>query len=168
MEPFAYDATKLRLAEFSSWFETTIEGEPAWVLDFPYATNPVPMNGPRGNPRAHARKIKDVRKRTGNRVFLADIPRLDFCQVQLVWYVTTWGRRDAENLGYLLKAMCDGVVDAGVVVDDVPALMKKHQSDIVRVDHTRNASAWMEFTIRPWQGLASEVLPNHLTGRKPR
>ena len=34
-------------------------------------------------------------------------------------------RRDADNLAPTLKAMCDGVVDAGLVPDDTPNFMTK-------------------------------------------
>jgi hypothetical protein len=159
MEPFRYDPEKRRAAGSASWFAATIAGEPAWVLDLPFATNPVPMNGSHGSYRAKARLTKAVRLRAAYLALAAGIPDLGFCQVQLTWFVRTRGRRDVDNLTRTLKALCDGLVDAGVVPDDVPALMRKHQNDIVRVDASANPVAWMELVVRPWGGLAADVLP---------
>lgn len=46
-------------------------------------------------------------------------------EVRLVWYVKDRRRRDADNLVPTLKALCDGIVDAGVVRDDTPEFMHK-------------------------------------------
>lgn len=45
--------------------------------------------------------------------------------VQLVWVVTDKRRRDSDNTYPTFKAMCDGIVDAGVVTDDTPQYMTK-------------------------------------------
>lgn len=58
-------------------------------------------------------------------------PPLGKCKVSLTWFVNTKHRRDADNIVPTLKALCDGLVDAGVVVDDTPDLMVKTMPEIV-------------------------------------
>ena len=61
------------------------------------------------------------------------------CSASEVWlhYVPRDGRRrDADNLVPILKACCDGLVDAGVVPDDTPELMTKHMPVIDAPDRT--------------------------------
>ena len=56
----------------------------------------------------------------------ARIPRLEHCVVDLDIYFRTNHRRDEDNYVYpLLKSLCDGIVDSGVVVDGTPAFMTK-------------------------------------------
>ncbi|KAA9133730.1 RusA family crossover junction endodeoxyribonuclease [Microbacterium caowuchunii] len=45
--------------------------------------------------------------------------------VTLIWLVTTRHRRDVDNIVPTLKALCDGVVDAGLAADDTPEFMHK-------------------------------------------
>lgn len=45
--------------------------------------------------------------------------------VQLTWVVTDKRRRDSDNIYPTFKAMCDGLVDAGIVPDDTPTYMDK-------------------------------------------
>lgn len=63
---------------------------------------------------------------------LRGIPELDRVDVTLTWVVSTRRRRDADNIVPTLKALCDGLVDAGVVPDDTPDLMVKHMPVIRR------------------------------------
>lgn len=53
--------------------------------------------------------------------------------VGLVWVVPDKRRRDAENPVPTLKALCDGLVDAGLVPDDTPEFMEKLMPVIVYV-----------------------------------
>lgn len=127
-----------------------------WLLDFPWAQNPVPMNGSRGGHYTHAKKVKLARTIAYRSATFAGIPPLKHCRVQLTWYVTTAGRRDPNNLATLLKALQDGIVDAGVVPDDTPDLMDTVMSRIVKVDPKRHRQAWMELTVTRWGGPESE------------
>jgi hypothetical protein len=93
-----------------------------YELHLPWSTNPIPMNGGRGSPFAHARKVRDARATAH---FLAtQLPRLDRIRVELVQYVTTRRVRDEDNLGALAKALVDGLRDdpkkglRGIVPDD--------------------------------------------------
>lgn len=51
--------------------------------------------------------------------------------VQLDWHVNDKRRRDEDNIVPTLKAICDGLVDAGLVPDDTPADMRKEMPRIV-------------------------------------
>jgi crossover junction endodeoxyribonuclease RusA len=84
--------------------------------------------------------------RTTTRFYARDIPPLGKCSVGLTWYVTDKRRRDADNVVPTLKAMCDGLVDALVVVDDTPDLMTKFMPEIVRMPK-EDGPAFMELRI---------------------
>jgi Holliday junction resolvase RusA-like endonuclease len=58
-------------------------------------------------------------------VFAQDRPA-ERVEVTLTWFVKDKRRRDADNLVPTLKALCDGLVDAGIVPDDTPEYMVKH------------------------------------------
>lgn len=51
--------------------------------------------------------------------------------VQLDWHVSDKRRRDVDNAVPTLKAICDGLVDAGLVRDDTPDLMVKMMPRII-------------------------------------
>lgn len=123
-----------------------------WVIDFAWSKNPIPMNGQHGNPRAHARRVRYVRTISRRFADIAGIPPLGRCRVHLTWYVLDARRRDPVNLSYTLKALQDGLVDAGVVPDDTPDLMDTIMPAIVRVSPLRHRDAWMELTIDRWDG----------------
>ncbi|AAT90029.1 phage-related protein [Leifsonia xyli subsp. xyli str. CTCB07] len=76
----------------------------------------------------------------------ARFPHLGCCTVTLTWHVLDRRRRDADNLFRLCKALCDGLVDAGVTLDDTPHLMDKHCRILVE-DRRLHPSAWMTLTI---------------------
>ncbi|GAA2772911.1 hypothetical protein [Saccharopolyspora taberi] len=117
-------------------------------LDLPYQRPPLTANQ-----RMHwARKAKITRAvRHAAKVAARNIPALGRCTVRLVWTVTDRRRRDADNAVPTLKACADGLVDAGIVADDVPALMTKHMPEIVLGD-----TAGLVLIVEP---LAPEVTP---------
>jgi crossover junction endodeoxyribonuclease RusA len=53
------------------------------------------------------------------------VPACSATEVELHYVPRDARRRDADNLVPILKACCDGLVDAGVVPDDTPELMRK-------------------------------------------
>lgn len=53
------------------------------------------------------------------------IPPLEHCIVEMVWTVPNQRVRDEENSMLDFKAICDGLVDAGIVPDDIPKWMTK-------------------------------------------
>jgi len=75
--------------------------------------------------------VRVVRRLTAFKAREAKLADLGACRASLTWYVATKHRRDADNIVPTLKAMCDGLVDAGVVVDDIPQLMDKPMPRIV-------------------------------------
>ena len=76
----------------------------------------------------------------------ARFPALGRCNVTLVWHVRDQRRRDADNLFRLCKALCDGLVDAGVTIDDTPDLMDK-RCRIVVEDRRQHTAAWMTLEV---------------------
>ncbi|QOH58941.1 hypothetical protein C6Y44_04080 [Rhodococcus rhodochrous] len=56
-------------------------------------------------------------------------------------------RRDADNLLPVLKAACDGLVDAGLVPDDTPDLMTKLMPVIHAVEKGRGGALWLTIEI---------------------
>lgn len=60
-----------------------------------------------------------------NSATAALIPPLEHCIVEMVWTVPDRIHRDEENPMLDFKAICDGLVNAGVVPDDIPKYMTK-------------------------------------------
>ena len=117
----------------AEYFDTPELGPEYYDLEFSYDRPPVTANQ-----RLHWRRKADLTAgiRTTTRYLARRIPELGRCEVTLTWYVTDNRRRDADNVVPTLKAMCDGLVDAGVVADDVPSLMKKNMPVISRGDNS--------------------------------
>ena len=106
------------------------EGIHVATIFFPYPSPPITANQ-RLHWRAKARLTKEVRTLAAHRA--SGVYPMGKCRVTLTWIVTTSHRRDADNVVPTLKAMCDGLVDAGVVTDDTPDLMEKLMPVIVKV-----------------------------------
>lgn len=81
------------------------------------------------NQRMHwapkSRLTAQVRMVARAKALASKIPDLSRCSVELVWFVNTKHRRDADNPVLTLKALCDGLVDAEIVPDDTPEYMEK-------------------------------------------
>lgn len=95
-----------------------------WTLDLPYERPPL-----NANQRLHWAKKAALTKQVRAASFWAakdaGIPTCDRVRVTLTWFVRTTTRRDSDNVVPTLKALCDGLVDAGVVDDDTPVWMEK-------------------------------------------
>lgn len=105
--------------------EPTFAHQPAsfdGLIYVPVATNPLSLNG-RMHWRVKAKHTKQWREFAA--VEAARYPALPACDVTLTWFVRDSRRRDEDNLYLLLKALCDGLVDAGVVPDDTSQYMGK-------------------------------------------
>lgn len=115
-------------------FETTFE--------FPWKSPPL-----HANQRIHWAKRKDITKalRTEMHARARHIPDLGKCEVELVWVVADRRRRDADNIVPTLKALCDGLVDAEIVADDVPELMVKRMPSI---RYVKGCTPHFEFTVK--------------------
>jgi len=122
-----------------------------WTIHYDLPKNPLTLNPRRaGAWRAAAKHTKRIRNETHIKALGLHIPILGRCTVQLTWYVLTNGRRDVDNLAKLEKAMCDGLVDAQVCLDDIPEIMTKKRPRIVKVERSlRSGTAYMELVISP-------------------
>ncbi|GAA4774392.1 RusA family crossover junction endodeoxyribonuclease [Microbacterium gilvum] len=65
--------------------------------------------------------------------------------VKLTWVVKDNRRRDADNIYPTFKALCDGLVDGGVVPDDTPQYMDK-LAPFIRLE--KDADPHFELLIR--------------------
>ena len=72
---------------------------------------------------AKARDTDAVRSVTA--LLCRDIAKADKVRVVLTYTPRDKRRRDTDNLVGMLKPICDGIVDAGVVPDDTPEFMVK-------------------------------------------
>lgn len=68
----------------------------------------------------------------------------DKCEVSVKLYHQTNRRRDLDNAVSMLKSMFDGIVDAGVVVDDTPEYMTRKWPEFA----TDKSQPRMEVVIR--------------------
>lgn len=89
-----------------------------WLLPLTI-TAPISMND-RGHWRGRAAKLKRVRGDAFTAAKIARIPALDGFTVELHYAPRDKRRRDPENLIATLKPFVDGLIDAGVAVDDCP------------------------------------------------
>jgi len=106
-----------------------------WVVRLPYTAVPLSLNS-RDHWRERARKVAGIRADTTLGMLAQSVSWLDCRKVDvtLTYVPRDKRRRDADNLVGTLKACCDGIVDAGVVVDDTPDLMVKHMPVILPPD----------------------------------
>lgn len=92
--------------------------------------------------RARARVVKDVR--AAGRLAFARMRGHRHVEVTLVWVVADRRRRDEDNITPTLKALCDGMVDAGVVPDDTPQFMAKNMP---RIEYRPGSIPHVEVTV---------------------
>lgn len=96
-----------------------------WVLTLPWGTPPLSLND-RIHWSTKSTWTKTLRQTAWALAKQAKIPPLPKgCQVGLVYEPPDRRRRDEDNLFATLKPLADGLVDAGVVADDTPDLMRK-------------------------------------------
>lgn len=108
-----------------------------WVIELPWSTPPVKPNGGHGNVYGHAAKVRTTRQTMGVLARQAGIPVLGRCRVLLTWHVPDRIGRDADNLVWTLKPLCDALssgkkpTDHVIVKDDTPEFMVKDMPVIV-------------------------------------
>jgi Holliday junction resolvase RusA-like endonuclease len=111
--------------------QTDGPGPDVYDIDFPWTRPPLTAN----QRLHHLRRAEITRNTRRATSWLArHIPNLGRCEVTLTWTVTDHRRRDSDNLVPTLKAICDGLVDAGITTDDTPDLMVKHMPIIIHGD----------------------------------
>jgi hypothetical protein len=92
----------------------------------------------------YGKRIKELRALARDAALDAHIPPLGRCAVQMFYQPPDSRRRDADGLIATFKPFCDGLVDAHIVEDDVPALMAKHMPVIEPA--RRPARVWLVVT----------------------
>ena len=115
-----------------------------WHFDFDWSKPPLSLNY-----RMHylqaAKITKELRGLSCALAIEQGIPTLQRCEVVLTWFVKDQRKRDDENPVPTLKALCDGLPDAGVVLDDTNRFMVKHMPVI---EYRKGQPASMRLTIR--------------------
>ena len=118
-----------------------------YTLDLGYESPPLSMNS-RMHWRAEARIKKDIRYTAWALARQAKLPTgCAHVTVGLHYRPKRNYRQDADNLMPVLKAACDGLVDAGLVADDTPQLMSKLMPVIHPAEKGREGSLWLTVTI---------------------
>lgn len=117
------------------------------VLRFTWASPPIHLNQSGGHWAKRSTRVADVR-RAGYFAAVNQLRGIDHVTAQLVWWVNTKTKRDTDNVVPTLKALCDGVVDAGVVPDDTPRHMTKPEVQI-RYRDKADGAACMELHLTP-------------------
>jgi Holliday junction resolvase RusA-like endonuclease len=114
------------------------------IVQLPWSKPPLSMND-RPHHMTRARLTKGMRR---DAHMLADdsrLPRgLDRVQVALHYRPRDRRRRDSDNLMPVLKALCDGLVDYGLVADDTPELMTKLMPVIEQPEKGKGGAMWLE------------------------
>jgi crossover junction endodeoxyribonuclease RusA len=118
-----------------------------FTIAVPLRTNPLSLNS-RQHWRTKAHHTKVWRTYAGIHAY--GKPAMPACDVTLTWFVTDSRRRDEDNIYPLLKALCDGLVDAGIVPDDTAAWMGK----ACRIERAPEGTphAYMELKVEPRNG----------------
>lgn len=94
------------------------------VLELGYDAPPLTLNQ-RMHHMAAAALVRGVRANAADLARRVGLGPMKRPAVTLVWLVTTRHKRDEDNVVPTLKALCDGLVDAGVAADDTPEFMHK-------------------------------------------
>ncbi|QNL30260.1 RusA-like resolvase [Microbacterium phage ClearAsMud] len=101
-------------------------------LRLDYERPPISENS-RMNRYQRSRLVKELRTTAGWWARSLRV-RAEHVEVRLVWVVTDARKRDEDNVVPTLKALCDGLVDGGLVPDDTPQYMTKRMPTIERRD----------------------------------
>lgn len=107
----------------------------AVVLPLPWPKPPLSLNDRPSHPKARNREVQGVRSAAAvacaERIADGSLDVLEPVTVTLVWFAPDRRKRDADNPVATLKALCDGLADAGLVPDDTPEWMDKRPVRIV-------------------------------------
>ncbi|WP_187974048.1 RusA family crossover junction endodeoxyribonuclease [Corynebacterium poyangense] len=123
----------------------------AWI-PLPWATPPLTANQ-RHHWARRAQIVKETRNMARYKAREKQLPKcLKKIRVELHYYPQNKRRRDADNLVPTLKALCDGLVDYGIVKDDTPEYMEK----IMPIIHTPRKPAELKLYIE-WQEEAPDT-----------
>ncbi|NKS41713.1 hypothetical protein GS496_14235 [Rhodococcus hoagii] len=116
------------------------------VLELPWTKPPMSMND-RMHWAQKAKLTKRIRAEAGILACRNRLPTgLDHVTVALVYRPCDRRRRDTDNLMPVLKALCDGLVDHGLVTDDTPQWMTKHMPRLDEPHKGTGGAMWLEVT----------------------
>lgn len=104
---------------------TSRPAEDRWEITLPWTKPPLTLNQRHKHWSIPARWTETLRATACLLARQARIPAMAACTVTLVYHPVDRRRRDEDNIYPTLKALADGIVDAGVVLDDTPNYMGK-------------------------------------------
>ncbi|ALJ22076.1 hypothetical protein AOA12_20155 [Microbacterium sp. No. 7] len=122
-----------------------------WTIVLPY---PRPPDGLSANSRTHwrvkARATAEVRNLVVALTRSHRVPKMQRCEVQIVWVVTDRRKRDTDGPDPFCKAIYDAIgsdrgISAHIVPDDSPEWMSKPR---LRIEYRPGEKARFEVTIR--------------------
>lgn len=117
------------------------------VIDLPYTSPPLSANH-RHHHMAKARITKRLRQDAHVLARAAQLPKsCTHVTVVMHYAPARRGRFDAENPIPTFKALCDGLVDYGLVPDDTPEWMTKLMPVIEPKSETGKGRLWLDITI---------------------
>ncbi len=132
------------------------------VLYLPYDRPPLTLNQRWPSRQAKDSAVAEVRRSVGWVARAARIGRHDHVTVELHYRPGRAGIRDVDNLVATLKPACDGLVDAGLVVDDDPAHMTKLMPVIhsaIKTTGTGERRLWLQITPGPRPAPTGDPVP---------
>ncbi|RDI32413.1 crossover junction endodeoxyribonuclease RusA [Rhodococcus sp. AG1013] len=121
-----------------------------YMIVLPWTAPPLSMNDrgvSAGAAFAKAKKIRTIRDEVVCLAAAADLPRtVGHATVTLHYRPRDDRRRDTDNLTATAKPIYDGLVDYGLVADDVP----QHMAKLEPVIHRKGQPAlWLEISLSP-------------------
>lgn len=140
-------------------------------LGLPWDRPPLTMNDRFAHRAQHDAVVAKVRRDAGWTARAARLGRHQHVTVELHYQPPRRGRRDADNLVATLKPVADGLVDAGLVVDDDPAHMTKLMPVIDEpTPGQRRGRLWLEIRISAPRHADTEPAtgPTTTPGRRSR
>jgi len=124
------------------------EGDVEYRLRMPWPRPPLSAND-RRHRMARAKLVAQVRREAGWVVKGARIPACARVTIGLVYVPAISRRRDGgENYADTLKAAIDGLVDAGVVLDDTPEYVIRLMPVVAPVDRD-NPGVFLTLEVTP-------------------
>lgn len=122
------------------------------TLDLPFSAPPLSMNDRGmtwGAAMAKAAKVKGIRETACSLAKAADLPKgLDYVVCTLHYRPRDQRRRDTDNLIATAKPLYDGLVDYGLVPDDIPKWMSKPEPIIHDAIKGEKGRMWLEISWR--------------------
>jgi crossover junction endodeoxyribonuclease RusA len=116
-------------------------------IDLPWSRPPLSLNDKGMHWAVKARKVREVREAAARLIRGARIGRHDRVQVRLHYQPATNRRADPANLLGTQKPCLDGLVDAGVIVDDSPKFVDELMPKIHPAVKGEPGKTWLVVTV---------------------